>query len=122
MSYWKYRQRNASGRAVATVLSATTSSQKLVTVESEDEEQVTQEGSFTGQASNRSTPAAWQMLNSSRRTSRMGRLKSAPVRILVLFIARFQIGGRGLFPGGYKFPVTPVIAHFPTNILTILGT
>ena len=97
MSYWKYRQRNASGRAVATVLSATTSSQKLVTVESEDEEQVTQEGSFTGQASNRSTPAAWQMLNSSRRTSRMGRLKSAPVRILVLFMARFQIGGGGLF-------------------------
>ena len=99
MSYWKYRQRNASGRAVETVLSATTSSQKLVTVESEDEEQVTQEGSFTGQASNRSTPAAWQMLNSSRRTSRMGRLKSAPVRILVLCIMHktFQ---SGLFPGG----------------------
>ena len=81
MSYSQYRQRNESGMAVTPAMAVTSSARKGTTFESEDEEQITQEGSFTGNTSNRSTPATWQTLNSytGKRTSRMGRLKTAPV-------------------------------------------
>ena len=80
MSYSQYRQRNESATGVTTAMNITSSDRKGAIPESEDEEQITQEWSFTGHASNRSTSAIRQTtLNSSKRTSKMGRLKTAPV-------------------------------------------
>ena len=81
MSYSQYRQRNESGKSVASDMAFPSSFKKEHTFTSEDEEQITQEGSFTGHSTNRSNPSTWQAFSSIKRTSRMGRLKTAPVNV-----------------------------------------
>ena len=63
MSYSQYRQSKESGTAVNSAMAITNSALKGNTPESEDEEQLTQEGSFTGHASSRSYPATWKNLS-----------------------------------------------------------
>ena len=95
MSYSQYRQRNGSGKSVPSSGMAVLSSfKKEHTVISEDEEQVTQEGSYTGYSNNRSNPLSMQPFSSIKRTSRMGRLKTAPVNIT----PGVWKGDGGLFP------------------------
>ena len=79
MSYSQYRQRNNSGKTVPIGTSLSMSSRKECYNISEDE-QSTQEGTFTGY-NNRST---YQPLSSMKRNSKMGRLKTAPVRLYLL--------------------------------------
>ena len=81
MSYSQYRNRHESGTAAPSSGMAFSRSRKESTLASEDEETVTQEGSFTGSSSNRLNPSTWQPYSSVKRTSKMGRLKTAPVRI-----------------------------------------
>ena len=83
MSYSQYRQRTEPGKSVLSGMAVPPSSRrKHPTVTSEDEEQVTQDESFTGSI-NRSNPSTRQPFSSVKRTSRMGRLKTAPVSLII---------------------------------------
>ena len=75
MSYSQYRQRNESGKTLPISSSLSMSSRKDSHYISEDE-QSTQEGTFTGYQSR----SNYQPLSSMKRNSKMGRLKTAPVR------------------------------------------
>ena len=75
MSYSQYRQRNESGKTLPIGSSLSMSSRKDSHYISEDE-QSTQEGTFTGYQSR----SNYQPLSSMKRNSKMGRLKTAPVR------------------------------------------
>ena len=77
MSYSQYRQRNGSGNGKLPAISSAISGKKSP-VASEDEEHLTQEGSFTG-SSSRINPYNRQPFSSAKRKSKMGRLKTAPV-------------------------------------------
>ena len=80
MSYSQCRQRKASGKSGPSAGMAVLSFLKTEhTVTSEDEEQVTQEGSFNGYSNTRSNSSTLQPFSSIKRTSRMGRLKTAPL-------------------------------------------
>ena len=85
MSYSQYRQRNESGKTVPLGTSLLMSSRKESNNVSEDE-QSTQEGTFTGY-NNRSS---YQPLSSMKRNSKMGRLKTAPVRLYVLGVVPYM--------------------------------
>ena len=96
MSYSQYKQRTESGKsAPSSGMAVLSSFKKEHTFTSEDEEQVTQEGSFTGYSNNRSNPSNLQPFSSIKRTSRMGRLKTAPVNITAGFWRR----------GGFPFDI-----------------
>merc|ERR1712110_909404 len=77
MSYSQYRQRNGSGNGKLPAISSAISGKKSP-VASEDEEHLTQEGSFTG-SSSRINPYNRQPFSSAKRKSKMGRLKTAPL-------------------------------------------
>ena len=90
MSYSQYRQRNESGKTLPIGSSLSMSSRKDSHYISEDE-QSTQEGTFTGYQSR----SNYQPLSSMKRNSKMGRLKTAPVRndnyyLLLVFSSYIQ--------------------------------
>ena len=78
MSYSQYRQRNESGKTLPVGSSLSMSSRKESHYISEDE-QSTQEGTFTGYQSR----SNYQPLSSMKRNSKMGRLKTAPVSYII---------------------------------------
>ena len=82
MSYSQYRQRSESGKTLPLGSSLSMSSKKEAHL-SEDE-QSTQEGTFTGYQSR----SNYQPLSSMKRSSKMGRLKTAPVRTRFMLLLR----------------------------------
>ena len=131
MSYSQYRQRNESGKSAPSGMAFPSSFKKEHTITSEDEEQVTQEGSFTGYSHNRSNPSTWQAFSSIKRTSRMGRLKTAPVNA-TLYNINFSPGPANLngCPPPIVYPCqnllvlnllqayTPITLNFTTFLAT----
>ena len=117
MSYSQYRQRNESGKTVPLGTSLLMSSRKESNNVSEDE-QSTQEGTFTGY-NNRSS---YQPLSSMKRNSKMGRLKTAPVRLYVLGVVPYMadvifIRKRSLIAYYHKLKLcfNPLATYTPCN-------
>ena len=84
MSYSQYRQRNDSGANVGSAFAVAASSfRPAIASDLEEDEQTAQAGVLGPHVSNCTPAFNWQKLNASNnRKSRMGRLKTAPVRAL----------------------------------------